>query len=520
MSGRRAWKQISGFFLMIAVVGQLARIMSLGGKSDETPFFSANDRSRMCTVASLVEDGTYEIDRIINLGQKTKPWRTIDMVRHVGTDGELHYYSSKPPLLSTLYAGVYWLIHTATGMKLTEHPFYVGRMILVVANLLPLIFFWRMCCRWIAEEVQGSWGRIVALVMILFGTFLTTFASTLSNHLHGAMAVGVSLAAWRAMDRKGAMDWKNVAIIGLTTAFATSCDMPALSWAATIGGLLLLRFGVSVIPPFMIGALPIMAGFFVTNYMAHQSYFPAYSYRSVGKEIGKIAGNKQDSGPSLKGAVDCLSSKNISTDGLTVLKLAARLDNWELANEQGTIRYAIKKNDEGWTIHQWGDWYDYPGSYWLAGKQSGVDRGEPSMARYVFQTTLGHHGILSLTPFWFLSILGLLRLVRDPQPWRRWLGIGIGIVTVVCLAFYWARPTIDRNYGGVNCCFRWSVWMIPLWFALAIEGLNGIGLGKAMRYAIIGLVAISLFSALGPWSNPWVHPWMYRWMEYYGWFGG
>ena len=73
----------------------------------QRPFLSANDRSRWLTIRSLVERGTYEIDAIV--GEPT--WDTIDMVQHRGRDGELHLYSSKPPLLATLLAGEYWAIN-------------------------------------------------------------------------------------------------------------------------------------------------------------------------------------------------------------------------------------------------------------------------------------------------------------------------------------------------------------------------------------------------------------------------
>src|SRR5688500_5896485 len=84
----------------------------------QRPFLSANDRSRWMTIRSLVEHGTYEIDEIV--GQPT--WDTIDMVQHRGRDGELHLYSSKPPLLATLLAGEYWLIIRLTGPKVGAHP--------------------------------------------------------------------------------------------------------------------------------------------------------------------------------------------------------------------------------------------------------------------------------------------------------------------------------------------------------------------------------------------------------------
>ena len=69
----------------------------------QRPFLSANDRSRWMTIRSLVEYGKYEIDDI--RGQPN--WDSIDEVKHMGRDGQMHFYSSKPPLLATLIAGEY-----------------------------------------------------------------------------------------------------------------------------------------------------------------------------------------------------------------------------------------------------------------------------------------------------------------------------------------------------------------------------------------------------------------------------
>ena len=80
----------------------------------QRPFLSANDRSRWLTIRALVEHGTFEIDDVID----ANVWNTIDMVQHRGRDGELHLYSSKPPLLAVLLAGEYWLIRAATGWTL------------------------------------------------------------------------------------------------------------------------------------------------------------------------------------------------------------------------------------------------------------------------------------------------------------------------------------------------------------------------------------------------------------------
>ena len=103
----------------------------------QRPFLSANDRSRWMTIRSLVERGTYEIDAIV--GQPT--WDTIDMVQHTGRDGQKHLYSSKPPLLATVLAGEYWLIHQFGGETLRDNPYEIGRAMLITVNILPM----RLC---------------------------------------------------------------------------------------------------------------------------------------------------------------------------------------------------------------------------------------------------------------------------------------------------------------------------------------------------------------------------------------
>src|SRR6476659_2107985 len=88
------------YALLIAVsagmmIARIARVESSDPKS-QTPFLSANDRSRWATIRSLGDDGTYSIDHIIfdQKGNLVRGWHTIDLVRHRGSDGQEHYYSS------------------------------------------------------------------------------------------------------------------------------------------------------------------------------------------------------------------------------------------------------------------------------------------------------------------------------------------------------------------------------------------------------------------------------------------
>ena len=98
------------WLLIVASAGVMtSRIMQVRSSSlkDPSPFLSANDRSRWCTIRSLVERGTYAIDDIIFKpdGTRDRRWHTIDLVKHRSSYGGEHYFSSKPTLLPTLLAG-------------------------------------------------------------------------------------------------------------------------------------------------------------------------------------------------------------------------------------------------------------------------------------------------------------------------------------------------------------------------------------------------------------------------------
>jgi len=82
---------------------------------------SAHEFSRLGTVDSLVERGTYQLDDSIFIG-------TLDKVFSKG-----HFYSHQPPLLSTLESPAYWVLHLPT-MARCDVPAGRGGD---VAELLP-----------------------------------------------------------------------------------------------------------------------------------------------------------------------------------------------------------------------------------------------------------------------------------------------------------------------------------------------------------------------------------------------
>lgn len=420
----------------------------------QRPFLSSNDRSRWLTVRALVEQGTYEIDALIGLPN----WDSIDKVQHRGRDDQLHLYSSKPPLLSTLVAVPYWCIHRLTGATLGTHPYEIGRFLLLLVNILPLVCMFVLIARLVDQFGQTDWGRIFVVAVATLGTFLSTFATVLNNHIVAAVCATVALYAVVQIRCAGKRHLGWFALAGLMAALTAATELPALLLLVLLGLYLFIKAPGKTTCGFLPAVLLVVAAFFATNYVAHNSWRPPYAHRSA-------------------------------TDPE---------DNW--------YQYTYEVNGK------------QRQSYWLA--PQGIDKGESCRGTYALHVLVGHHGIFSLTPVWLLSVVGAcLWLWRGPGPTRE-LAILVVFLTVICLAFYIGfRPQQDRNYGGMTSGFRWMFWFAPLWILVMVptaDELDKSRIGKALGLA---LLALSVVSVSYPTWNPWTHPWIYHWLEYWGWVG-
>ncbi len=551
----------SGYALLILIVMALVagRISTVLSREGNTAFLSANDRSRWCTIAALVEDGTYAIDRLIQIqdDRGRRPWYTIDMVRHRGPDGEQHYYSSKPPLFPTLVAGIYAVVHALTGMTLTEQPIYVTRIVLALVNL-PLYGMWALAMARVIELVGGGrtggsdWTRRYMVGAACLGTLLLPFAWSLSNHLPAASASAVALwiyleAAQRvrgaAGDSAAPVPWWWWLSAGLAAAFAAANELPALSmlvfWAILVAW---LQWRAAL--PFAAGALIVAAGFFGTNWLAHQSLRPPYAHRGVGATVARVSLERSllagDPSPAAIGPVsETLRDLGVIDPGAEVkITPSSQPDRWIVTTEDDRLfALVLPENSPGRNgggrnggegderadevvsvaLAEWDDWYEYPSSYWRGADRRGVDRGEPSRATYLLHMTFGHHGLFSLTPLWLLVPWGWISGVRIHPPGLRRLYAATAIATLVCAAFYLARPEIDRNYGGVNIGFRWLIWLFPFWILAAVPAVQSLSRSRAGRGLAWLLLGWSLFSVAASLQTPWQHPWIYRFWVFLGW---
>jgi hypothetical protein len=417
------------------------------------PFLSANDRSRWCTIRALVEPDMqvtgypYAIDKVIAQPR----WDTIDMIKR----GD-HFYSSKPPLFPTLLAGEYWLIHRLTGLSLADDTFPIVRFMLVTTNVIPLAIYFILLAALAERFGRTDFSRLFIMGAGVFGTFLTTFAVVVNNHVTAAVSVMIALYAWVRIWFDDDRHARHFILAGLFGAFTVVNELPALAILAILTVALMWKAPRPTLFYYVPAVLVVAAGFFATNWIAVESLRPAYMHRS-----------KTDPD-----------------------------DNW----------YDYQYMHNGRLID----------SYWR--NPQGIDCGEPSPRVYALNVLIGHHGLFSLTPVWLLTVAGLAVWFgnRDDERLRQ-LAASVALVSLVCLTFYLSRPLLERSYGGKTCGLRWMFWFTPLWLVTMLPALDAMASRRWTRGLAMTLLVLSAMSVAYPIWNPWSQPWLYDLGMYLGW---
>jgi hypothetical protein len=515
----------------VTLVGRIATVRNHQARG-ESAFFSANDRSRWCTVRSLADDGTYAIDHVIADGQSIH-WDTIDKVRHVGSDGRMHYYSSKPTLFPTLVSYKYRAIKWLTGLSFADHPLLVTRVLLLLTNAIPWAIFLWFFAKFINSVPVRDWARYYLLACAGFATFLSTFSNSLNNHVPAAISVMVALYFLSQIWRHANGKWWAFAAVGLFSALAFAFELPAAAFLACAALVCLIRSPMKTLVAFAPAALLVVSGVIGTNYVAHGDWRPAYAHRSDGPVIRTYVADDRKA----EEIVETLNQSKwnqlptefaeVATQvGIESPKL--QLGQWP-AKETDSTRWVVRdvrtanqmaivrdaESSDTFQFRQWNNWYDYPGSYWLSSNsgKSTIDRGQASAEIYLFHCLFGHHGIFSLTPIWLMALAGMISLAcgakvagRFTMKWLGWLAI---TVTVVVIGFYVTQPAINRNYGGVSSCLRWVLWLAPIWLASMAPIVDWLGSSRKGQTLCLILLTVSAVSAMVSMDNPWTHPWLY-----------
>jgi hypothetical protein len=429
------------------------------------PTFSSNDRSRWATIRALVDEGTYAIGRRDASGSDSgiifeDGWKSVDKVLH---PEKKEFYSSKPPLLSTLVAGLYWLLQALFGWTLTGEPFAVVRTILVFVNLVPFVIYLVLLSRLVERCGTTDWGRCYVMAAACFATLMTPFLTTLNNHTIATCCVLFALyAVWPLLQmpfRAAPIDAVYVplrlGLAGFFAGFTVANELPALAFAALLGLVLLCRLPKQTLAFFLPAAVIPLAALLWTNYLAIGEF--GFAYDKFGTE-----------------------------------------------------------------------WYEYPGSHWQKPRTGEVKHGidwaryHESRAAYAFHVLVGHHGLFSLSPIWFLAIVGTVIAVKGLRrgneavprapPETAWTVVALLTLTLtlVVVGFYLVK---SDNYGGWTSGLRWLMWLSPLWLITMVPVVDWLGQrhwGRCLGYV---LLAWSVFSVSYPAWNPWRHPWLYNLME-------
>ncbi len=461
---------------------------SLGSTLRMPSHLEANDISRWCTVWSLVEKGTYQIDDC--------PWqtKTQDKVYKVSPfekdnpNAKKHFYSSKPPLLPTLIAGVLYPVRKLTGVPLDSHvlqqritrntrkydpndhskyetvtesppplpwPVYVFyfKPVIILLNVVPYLIFLILFARLLDRLVENDWAWFAGIIAAAWAMPLTIFNTTLNNHTVAAFsaffAVYALLKIWDEqplpddadVDYRSPVPYGAYFAAGFWGSFTFCNELPALAFTALLALAVFARSPKATFTAFLPGAIIPLIPFFFTLYAATGGFTPFYS------EFG---------GPS----------------------------------------------------------YEYEGSYWVSPlEMDWFDKHPEPWHTYLFHMLIGHRGMFSLTPIFLLAIVPMIKAMTGSEGKRMTvLAMMTGFLTVVLFGFYTYKT---HNYGGSSQGLRWLFWIFPLWMIFVPKGFESGQTSRAMRWVGILCLGFSVLTVGYGMRIPWSHPWILDMIEHF-----
>jgi hypothetical protein len=432
------------------------------GPSVSFPMLGANDRSRWVTVRALLENGSYSIGQRNPASATAKnpagdtglvfeePWKTIDKVLDPQTE---RYYSSKPPWLATLVAGECWLLQRIFGWELSDPRTPLFGIVLLTFNWLPFLAYMVTLAVWARHERWSPWSSTYLLLAAGVGTFTSSFAVTLNNHVPATCTVALSLLFLRqAIEHRTGTAATNLVVSGFFSGCAATFELPALCFA--VGGLIVAMYfcgpGRSVL--YILAASLPAAGFLLTNYLALGRLTPIYA--EFGGPWYQYAGGY-----------------------------------WDPAEQ---VRQGIDWADETKCIYAFHLLLGHHGLF--------------SLTPVLILGAIG--ALISIASFWSVK-------KYDEQSrtllWLPWLCLGTLIIVV---SFYIWRT---NNYGGKTIGPRWLIWLSPLLLLTMRPVLDRPSHRRWASWLFLTLLAASVASVSYNLSNPWVNPWLLDWLVANGW---
>ena len=422
--------------MMVIMVAAIFAIM--GSHDGENHGNTAN--SRLATVLSLTEHGTWYIDRPLTEEPNFFERKIVDKVvveRPVeGADGEegepqteLRTLSSKPPILPLLMTAEYVVLNRLFGLELLVKEDrdiilrWMSLTFIACAFIVTLLYFSKILHLFIDDPMT----RIICLFALAFGTQLFGYSDNINNHVPGACMLTICLyyALGLGSGKLDPAPWRFF-IFGITGGLVPTLDMP--------GGIFVL-----------------IAGIYLARQFSKMNSF--WTWVSVGAVI----------------PLGVHFSIMIATTG-------------------SMLPVQINKPF----------YYHYETSYWRnPGGPDGLN--EPFLV-YLFHMTFGRFGQFSLYPITFLGIIALgMAALKKNMPQRDLIlfgGLGFLILTL-----YYATNG-DKNYGGGAYGFRWYIIATPPLLLMAAPLVQLIQ-RRWVWIAVSVVMGVSFYSALECANIPW-----------------
>ncbi len=463
----RPFPDLSWIFIVLAAGLMIGSILSSSFIA-----YSPNDASRWDTVYSLVTHGEYYyVDdpvpwRAVPREQVTQPidmppLPTIDMVK-IGDK----FYSSKPALLSTCIAGLVWCISALTGKTFAEHPYFIVKSTLILAQVVPMVVMLLLIRshfrRWLAAPFVYHFCMAAAAL----GTYLTSWSVSLNNHVPAACAAMVAIHALLRIWLDGRREGYWFLLAGFFSVLTAALDLPAASLAAV----LFVVLAVINLKRTLLLALPaglmVVAAALYTNYLAFGTVVPAYF------TFGKPGGPYDYEGSYWNQPVGIDKIKEsrlvylmhmlIGHHGVFLLTPIFLLSLWGMLIEL-TARHG-------------------------SGSRPVADSCGPLASENIPAMARGSRRLFA----------GLVLMT-----------------TAVIITFYATHKT--QNYGGACQGLRWMFWLIPLWLWFLPTGVARIADRRSGRLVCYVLLLVSAANSMAAISQPWTFSWVQKACQHLGW---
>ena len=432
-----------------------------------------NDRSRMATIDSLVERGTFVIDNSVYV------W-TGDKIYVNG-----HFYSDKPPVLSFLAAGPYFLMKSV-GLTFQNNEGLVYYLLTLICVGIPAaitvhFFYKSLKLIGLKESIRSK-----LTIALGAGTLLLPWGTVFNNHVPATALCFTSFYfLLKSKFQANKKMKKQVAIgiiIGILVPLLFLYYSPPTASSQLGFSLFILALGVIIIELWMlVGGIAVS---FVLTPRAINIFLAGFLV-SLGATIDIITG-----GVFFVLFLAYILWIRLKRNSVIIFLIAASLPfllhcilNIQITG--GIVPAQIVPK-----------YFVYPGSPWSTQNLSGF-LSHPdltSLLTYAFHSTFGYSGFFSYSPVLLIFFFALPQIRHKLKK----EGVIIALATIILLGFYILKTD---NYGGWSYSIRWWVPLIP--FLLFFGSLY---LQKQKSYKIFYLllaisVVISAIGVINPWTN-------------------